>query len=76
MHNLFYIAIRTLPFWCFPIGLGFIATGIKVKGKKKHLGLGIFLVILSIVFFLFNGQWLAVPLVHEMLNSSKKPGGF
>jgi len=69
MHNLFYIAVRTIPFWCIPIGLALVTTALKVKGKKWMMIPGILLVIGSILFLVFNGQFSAVPFVHEMLNS-------
>lgn len=75
MHNFFYIAVRTIPFWCIPIGLALITTAVTAKRRKLLFIPGILMIAGSIVFLMKNGQFKAVPFVHQMLNS-QQPGGF
>jgi hypothetical protein len=74
MSNWFYILVRTFPFWAIPIGLALVATGLRRKGKKLFLLIGLILIAGGVSFLFAYGHFLAVPWVHEMWNTPSAPG--
>lgn len=73
MSNWFYILVRTFPFWAIPVGLALLATGIRTKGKKLYLLIGVILILSGVGFLFGQGHFLAVPWVHEMWNAPPEP---
>jgi hypothetical protein len=70
--NWLYIVVRTFPFWGIPLGIVFIGTGLRAKGKKKYLLLGVVLVVGGVGFFFFQGHFLAVPFLHTIFSPNPR----
>ncbi|MEO5668665.1 MAG: hypothetical protein ABIR96_11450 [Bdellovibrionota bacterium] len=71
-----YILVRTFPFWAIPIGIGLITAAIRTKkGSKKkkfiYIFLGFTLIISSTLFLYEQGQFTAVPFVHELFHGQR-----
>lgn len=73
---LFYIILRTFPFWAIPLGFvmvtGYFPT--RKAGRRYPIIwviLGIFLLAASVLFLVKKGHLTAVPLAHEIFNDMK-----
>jgi hypothetical protein len=74
--NLFYILVRTFPFWAIPVGIALITAALRGKSghkKKKFLYIATGLILLggSAVFLIEQGHVQAVPFVHDIFHGQR-----
>lgn len=74
MYTILFL-VRYLPFWGVPCALALFEVGVYFYNRRERLGFGTaffisgLLIILSILWIVFEGYWRAGPIVKRFLES-------